>query len=172
MTQAAQFSYLAFKIFFRKSAKLPCISRVTSSTSPITPMKNTSKILLLSLGAALALAPTIRAQDQKPDAPSPERREKMRDRAEQMATELGLSDDQKAKFKDLFKQERDQMKAVHDDTTLSQDQKRDKGQEIRKNFEAQRRALMTPEQQKKADDMRAKMKEHRAAHDGPPPEKN
>ena len=136
-------------------------------------MKNTAKLFLLALGATLALAPAVRAQDEKPDHPNrEERREKMKDRAEQAAKELGLSDDQKAKFKDLFKQERDAMEAVRNDTSLSQDQKREKGQEIRKNFESQRRALMTPEQQKKADEMRAKMKEHRGGHDGPPPEKN
>lgn len=143
------------------------ISHLTDNTN----MKNTAKFFLLALGTTLALAPVVRAED-RPDGPPPERREKMRDRAEQAAKELGLSDDQKAKFKDLFKQERDAMEAVRNDTSLSQDQKREKGQEIRKNFESQRRALMTPEQQKKADEMRAKMKEHRGGHDGPPPEKN
>ncbi|HET7536846.1 MAG TPA: hypothetical protein VFJ90_10350 [Candidatus Didemnitutus sp.] len=137
-------------------------------------MKNTSKLLLLSLGACLALTPFVRAQDEKPAPPPPngERREHMRERGEQIMKELGLNDDQQAKWKDLGKQERDAAKAVRDDTTLSQDQKRDKMQEIRKNFEAQRRAVLTPDQQKKADEMRAKMKEHRGQHDGPPPEKN
>jgi Spy/CpxP family protein refolding chaperone len=157
MTHGRRDSYGCVQNFFQKVGETNAttarhIQHLTDNT-----MNNTSKILLLSLGAALAVVPAVRAQDQKPDAPSQERREKMRDRAEQMAKELGLTEDQQAKFKDLFKQERDQMKAVHDDTTLSQDQKREKGQEIRKNFEGQRRALMTPEQQKKADEMRAKM---------------
>ena len=145
-------------------------------------MKNSVKTLLFALGAGLCVFTTTRAVDAPPPPPPPpgdmppagsgkpehfRRHEK--EWGEHMAKELGLTAEQQTKMKDLQKQQHDAVKAIHDDATLTKEQKQAKIQALRKNFETQRRALMTPEQQKKADEMREKMKEHRAHHDEAPP---
>ncbi len=133
----------------------------------------TRRLLLPVLGACLALAPLSRAQQTTAPAapatetPRQEHKEKMREHREEMAKELGLSDDQKAKMKDINQQERQALKAVHDDSTLTPDQKKAKAQEIRKNFEGQRNAVLTPDQQKKSAEMKERAKEHREKHKGP-----
>ena len=142
-------------------------------------MKNSVKTLLFALCASLGVLSSVRAADAPPAPPAdlppgpPDQPEHFRhhdgERGERMAKELGLTADQQVKMKDLFKQQHDAMKAIHDDTTLTKEQKQAKSREIRKNFEDQRRALMTPEQQKKADELREKMKERRAHHDDAPP---
>ena len=73
-------------------------------------------------------------------------------------------------------QERDAVKAVHEDSTVPKDQRRAKMGDIRKDFDGQRRALLNPDQQTKFDELRAKMHDRmRDRHDGqgqdgaPPP---
>lgn len=134
-------------------------------------MKNSLKISLLCLGASLGLMPALRADDTPPTPPpaapnSPPPaggdREQMRERREERLTKaLGLSADQQTKWQSLGQQEHDAVKALHEDTTLPKDQKRAKMEEIRKDFEGQRRAILTPEQQTKFDEIIAKMREHR-----------
>jgi Spy/CpxP family protein refolding chaperone len=152
--------------------KPPGAAAVICPHSPDSTM-NTRRLLLPALGALLALAPLSRAQQATAPAapatetPRQEHKEKMRDHREEMAKELGLSDDQKAKMKDLNQQERQALKAVHDDASLAPDQKKAKAQDIRKNFEGQRNALLTPDQQKKAAELKEKAKEHHEKHRGP-----
>jgi Spy/CpxP family protein refolding chaperone len=146
-------------------------------------MKNHLKVILLCLGAGLGTLPALRADDTPPppanpapgtpDGARPDHpdREKMRER---MIKHLGLTADQQTKWQSIEQQERDAIKALREDTTLPRDQKRPKMEEIRKNFEGQRRALLTPDQQTKFDEMRAKMKERMhdrqaQGQDGPPP---
>jgi Spy/CpxP family protein refolding chaperone len=144
----------------------------------------TSPKHLLSLAGLLCLAvPFLRAADE-PAAPAPgeppkhERREHgpggpggpgaMMDRA---AKELDLTADQQAKWKEIGQQERAALEPLRADTSLSKDDKRAKAMEINKGFADQRRALLTPEQQVKFDDLRAKMRERggkRGPQDGGP----
>jgi Spy/CpxP family protein refolding chaperone len=140
-------------------------------------MKN-HRLLLLALGSTLALAPLTRADGTAPatpatpatpaESPRHERRERMREHREDMAKALGLTDDQKARTKAVNQQEKDALKAVKDDTTLTPDQRKQKASGIRKNFADQRKAILTPEQQKKADELKAQAKERHEPHDGPP----
>ncbi len=118
------------------------------------------RILLPALGALLfATSPILRAADDRPDGPPPgERRERM---AERMAEKLGLSEDQKARMKAIGDQERAEIEALHNDTSLSKDDRRAKGKAIHEKYKAQRDAVLTPEQRAKADKMREHMKERR-----------
>ncbi len=78
---------------------------------------------------------------------------------EHMAKELGLSADQEAKWKAIGQEERAAIEPVFADKSLSRDEKRAKMKEINATYADQRRAILTPEQQTKFDDLRAKMKE-------------
>jgi Spy/CpxP family protein refolding chaperone len=133
-------------------------------------MKITTKLLLPLAGLALLAIPTLRADaDAGPEA-RPEKRDRMIDRmldqrerrqemGERIAKELGLSAEQKTKMKSLLRQQRAAAEAIMDDEKLTRDQRRDKLRELGQNSENQRRAVLTPEQQKKADEMRARARE-------------
>jgi periplasmic protein CpxP/Spy len=84
-------------------------------------------------------------------------------RLEWMTKQLNLTDDQQAKIKPVLADEMKQMKSVRDDTTLTQDQKRDKMKEIHQNTDSQINDVLTPDQQKKYADLKAQQKMHHEA---------
>ncbi|MBI2498327.1 MAG: hypothetical protein HYV75_10600 [Opitutae bacterium] len=141
-------------------------------------MKTSLKHLLSLAGLLLLAVPFLRAADE-PAAPVPgdqpkhERRGERRGPGAMMehaAKELGLTAEQEAKWKEIGQQERTALQALRADTTVAKEDKRAKAMEINKGFAEQRRALLTPEQQTKFDDMRARMRE-RAGERGPRKEK-
>ena len=101
-------------------------------------------------------------------------------RTQELTRHLKLTSDQQTKVLDAFQSERSQMESLHQDTSLSQEERRSKMMEIRKNTDAQVRALLDSTQQKKWDEMQAKreqwMQDRRqgppdsgAGQQGPPP---
>lgn len=90
-------------------------------------------------------------------------RGKMENRREALYNDLNLTQDQKDKMKALDDDSFKQMKAVRDDNTLSDDQKKDKMKEIRKTQKEGRDKILTKEQSEKLD---AKMKEMRGRRGG------
>jgi Spy/CpxP family protein refolding chaperone len=139
-------------------------------------MKNSLKLILSLTGVALLAAPVLRADEPVvPPADQPaghewrkERREEMRERFQHLAKELNFTADQNAQAEVIFKQTGGAFKALHDDTSLTGDQKRAKMQELRKSTRDQLHALMTPEQQAKAKELREKHGRH---GDQPPADK-
>lgn len=120
-------------------------------------------ILISSLALGmLASIPVLRAEDapatpapeQKTDSPKAERKGPRGGRMDpdQMVAHLdealSLTADQKAKIKDLYTNAQKEMEA------LSPDDRREKGREIMKTTHDQVRAVLTPEQQAKFDEMR------------------
>ena len=87
-------------------------------------------------------------------AVDPETRAKVQEKLQQISGELNLSDDQKQQLKPILQNEFQQLKAVKDDTSLSDDQKRSKVGEIRGNAKSQMSTILTPDQQKKLDTMK------------------
>jgi Spy/CpxP family protein refolding chaperone len=146
-------------------------------------MKPNLKLIFLCLGTGLATVPALRADDTPPpppanQPPSPnqghgwgggKRGEKM---LEHLAKALNLTADQQSKWQALGQQERDAVAALRSDASVPRDQKWAKMQDIRKNFQDQRRATLTSDQQTKFDELIAKMRERRERHasqDNPPP---
>ena len=131
-------------------------------------MKSFVKTFLLTLAAGACALPVIRAEDTTPtDTPPPEHHEKghhFKDREDHMAKELGLTADQQTQMKALAEEQRKAADAVRADASLTSEQKREKVTQIRLDYKARRQALLTPEQQKKAEEMKAKAKERRQSH--------
>jgi Spy/CpxP family protein refolding chaperone len=75
----------------------------------------------------------------------------------------GLTDDQKAKILPILQAQTDQLKALHDDTSLSDDEKREKFRAIMQSTRKQIGDLLTPEQKEKLKGM------HGAHDNGAPP---
>ncbi len=93
-----------------------------------------------------------------------EARTQVQEALQRISTELNLTDDQKAKIKPILQDEFKSLQAVHQDTSLSSDQKIAKAKEIHATAKSQIQPILTPEQQTKL----ATMKEHlRQSWEGP-----
>ena len=92
-------------------------------------------------------------------------------RTEMLTRQLKLTSDQQPKVLEVLKSEQSQMESLRSDTSTSQDDRRSKMMEIHKTSDGQIRALLTPDQQKKLDEMQAKHGEwgHHEGGQGAPP---
>jgi periplasmic protein CpxP/Spy len=66
-----------------------------------------------------------------------------------LSEKLNLTDDQKTKLKPILQDQLQQMKAVREDSSLSEDQRRAKMKSIHESLHDQINAVLTPEQQAK-----------------------
>ena len=64
-------------------------------------------------------------------------------------TSLGLTDDQKTKVTPILTQEREQMRSIYNDTSLSRDDKIAKVKSIRSDTATQMKSILTPDQYEK-----------------------
>lgn len=138
-------------------------------------MKTFPQSLIALAGLLLLAAPALRAADEPaPPPPADQPKHERHERGpggpgammEHAAKQLGLTADQEAKWKAIGAEERTALQAIRADTSLAKEDKRAKAMETNKTFAAQRRAVLTPDQQTKFDEMRAKMHE-RAGERGP-----
>jgi periplasmic protein CpxP/Spy len=84
-----------------------------------------------------------------------------------LSEKLNLTDDQKAKLKPILEDEMQQMKAVREDSSLSQEQRRAKMKSIHESLHEQINAVLTPEQQAKFKQMRQEqMEKHKGMKEG------
>ncbi len=105
---------------------------------------------LVSLGLAAALAvPGVLAKPQTTPAPQTAGKEMgMHGGGLQAAVEsLNLTDDQKAKVKDIFADAKTKKQAVSSDASLSEEQKKAKMKELHTATMAKVNEVLTPEQQ-------------------------
>ena len=113
-------------------------------------------ILSLGLAAALLtpvpLLATTRSLPQVPDA----QKAAMRDALQETVNELNLNDDQKAKLKDIFSDAKAKRESIWNDTSLTDDQKKEKMKALRMDTKSKVNEVLTPEQ-------RAQLKEKREA---------
>jgi periplasmic protein CpxP/Spy len=95
------------------------------------------------------------------------------ERTRELTKHLKLTSDQQTKVQDAFVSARSQMESLHQDTSLSQQDRRNKMMEIRKSTDDQIRGLLDSNQQKKWDAMQAKREQRmdrRGGEQGPPPQ--
>jgi Spy/CpxP family protein refolding chaperone len=131
-----------------------------------TPTKRYHPSLTFAIGVMLASLPAAYAADSEA-TPSPEtRRERMEKGGDRLAEELGLSDDQKAKWKAIGEQEKSEMETLRNDGSVAKEDRRAKAGEIRQKYKAQRDALLTPEQKTKADKIHERMEKRMERREG------
>ena len=126
-------------------------------------MKKMNRNLLtaLVLTGALSLLPVSRAADNDANAKSPsgERRERIRDRLQEVAKELNLTEDQKEKLKPILHAEMEKIKELRENKDLTREQKIEKFKAIREEAAPQVKAILTPEQLEKWQKMREEFRE-------------
>jgi Spy/CpxP family protein refolding chaperone len=90
-------------------------------------------------------------------------------RTAELTRRLKLTSDQQTKVQAALQSERSQMESVHQDTSLSQQDRHAKMMEIHQSTNTQIRTLLDPDQQKKWDEMQAEREQRmQGRHQGPP----
>jgi Spy/CpxP family protein refolding chaperone len=135
-------------------------------------MKTTKHVWMavLALGSLTAFSPLTQAADEKPATPPAgrgqgERGQMMRERVQRISEELKLTDQQKEKVRAVFQEEMEKGRAVREDTSLSQEDRRAKRQKIREDMTAKMKGILTAEQwekwQKMREEQRGQMQQRR-----------
>jgi Spy/CpxP family protein refolding chaperone len=116
-------------------------------------------VLALALFAAVAGLQALAQTQSSSTAIDPETRAKIQQHLQHLSSELNLTDDQKQKIQPILQSEFQQLRTVHNDTSLSADQKQSKMQGIRDSAKSQIEPILTPDQQKKLAAMKEQAKE-------------
>jgi Spy/CpxP family protein refolding chaperone len=138
-------------------------------------------LVLLAAGVISVTAPLATAQSN--DSPPPNNQQPAQDngrwhhgppdpaqRTKELTEKLKLTSDQQTKVQDILQSEHSQMESLHQDNSLSQQDRRAKMMDIRKNSDTQIRALLDSNQQKKWDEMQAKREQWGQGHRHGPPD--
>src|SRR3984885_9337440 len=134
-------------------------------------------LLILATAGLISIAPFATAQDNpsnnQPSAPAQEHgrwhgHEDPAQRTAELTKKLKLTSDQQTKVQDALQSEHSQMESLHQDSSLSQQDRRTKMMDIRKSTDDQIRGVLDSTQQKKWDEMQAKHEGMHNGHGGPP----
>ena len=90
-----------------------------------------------------------------------DRKDIQESRLEWLTQRLNLTHDEQNKLKPILDDEAKQVRAVRDDASLSPDQRRARIQQIRKSTRPQIEAVLTPDQQKKFDQLKEERPERK-----------
>jgi Spy/CpxP family protein refolding chaperone len=101
----------------------------------------------LGLVAALAAPSAVAKSQAAPAAQAPGKGMGMHDKLQAALDSLNLTDEQKAKVKDILADSKTKRQAVLTDTSLSADQKRAKMKELHEATMTKMNEVLTPEQQ-------------------------
>jgi protein CpxP len=144
------------------------------------PMLKQLLLVLVAASLILTAATFVAAQDSQSNGqPSASQDNGMHrhgppdpaERTRELTKHLNLTPDQQTKVLDIYTSAHAKMEGVHQDTSLSQDDRRSKMMEIHKSTDEQVRALLDPTQQKKFDEMQAKRGQwQNRGQQGPPPQ--
>ena len=146
-------------------------------------------LILLAIGLVAAAVPFAAAQSSNDSAPGNQPPAQANggwhhgppdpaERTRELTKHLNLTPDQQTKVQDILQSEHSQMETLHQDSSLSQQDRHAKMMDIRKTSDTQIRALLDSTQQKKWDEMQAKREQwghngHHGEggdHQGPPPQ--
>jgi protein CpxP len=132
-------------------------------------------LLILATAGLISIAPFVRAQDNpsnnQPSAPAQEHgrwhgHEDPAQRTAELTKKLKLTSDQQTKVQDALQSEHSQMESLHQDSSLSQQDRHTKMMEIHKSTDGQIRGLLDADQQKKWDEMQAKREQRMQNREG------
>ena len=132
-------------------------------------------LLILATAGLISMAPFATAQDNpsnnQPSAPAQEHgrwhgHEDPAQRTAELTKKLKLTSDQQTKVQDALQSEHSQMESLHQDSSLSQQDRHTKMMEIHKSTDGQIRGLLDADQQKKWDEMQAKREQRMQNREG------
>jgi periplasmic protein CpxP/Spy len=105
-------------------------------------------IALAAVAGVLSLQPLTRAADTNEPAPSAAggRLAAQRERMQEIARELNLTDEQKEKLQAIIRGQMEKLRDLRQDTSLSQPEKSEKFKAIREDIIAEAKKVLTPDQ--------------------------
>jgi Spy/CpxP family protein refolding chaperone len=89
------------------------------------------------------------------------------DQIKHLTQKLSLTDDQQTKLKPILEDQRKQMEQIHNDSSLSREDRFSKMQQVRASSDTQIKAVLNDDQQKKFDKMREEQRSHMRWGQGP-----
>lgn len=125
------------------------------------------RIVIAALTSLMLMPLGMQAQDQSKDQGSQPQSgqwhgraaaQRQRQHMAMLAEKLGLTDAQKAQFQQIGRDTRKQGMAIRQDSSLPDDQKKQKMQDLRKESHKQMFSVLTPEQKEKLKQMREERK--------------
>jgi Spy/CpxP family protein refolding chaperone len=121
-------------------------------------MKNKIPVLVSVLGLAVLAGLSIAATSTPPTpAPATTGPDNPRDEFRaRLVEKLGLSADQQKKIDELRARQRTELQALNDNNALTPEARREQGRALVENYRVQMHAVLTPDQQKKVDEWRAR----------------
>lgn len=125
-------------------------------TKPLFRIKQEKLKMKKTLLFSVAMATAIGFAQAEPNQQCAPKGPKGGNRLEEMSAKLNLTADQKAKLQPIMESNRQAMKAIHEDTTSTEEQKRAKAQQQRESFKAQLSSILTPEQMQQLDSVKPK----------------
>jgi protein CpxP len=142
------------------------------------PMLKQPLLILAAAGLISIAAPFAGAQDANSQQSPPAQENGGRHhgpadpakRTAELTKQLNLTSDQQPKVLAALQSEHSQMESLHQDSSLSQEDRHSKMMEIHKGTDDQIRGLLDPTQQKKWDEMQAKREQWMQNRHGGPPE--
>jgi protein CpxP len=122
--------------------------------------------LVFSVTTAAQTSSTESKQQASPDQSQTDsagnvHRDRVDERLKWLSQHLNLTEDQKKQLRPILAGEFKQMRAVGEDASLTQDQKRERMKQIHEASRPQVQGILTPEQQQKFAQMREEAKERR-----------
>jgi periplasmic protein CpxP/Spy len=105
-------------------------------------------VALAAVAGALSLQPLTRAADTNEPAPpaSGDRAGALRERMQETARELNLTDEQKQKLQTIVRERMEKLRDLRQDTSLSREEKMEKVKAAREEITAEVKKVLTPEQ--------------------------
>jgi len=96
------------------------------------------------------------------------------DQLKHLSSKLNLSDDQQAKLKPILEDQHKQMEQIHNDSSLSRQDRFSKMQQLRQNSDTEIKSVLNADQQKTFDKMREEQrgrmnKWRKGGENAPPP---
>jgi Spy/CpxP family protein refolding chaperone len=121
-----------------------------------------SLICALLAGAMACCGTALYAQDTMSQGGPPAGHHMMSpdQRLQHMTKMLNLTADQQQKIKPILENQQTQMESLHQDTSMSQQDRMAKMQQLRQSTNQQINGILTPEQQQKFQQMQAQQREH------------
>lgn len=135
-------------------------------------------ICMLAIGSALAMTQGVFAESDvtPPKGRGPEAMnrgkwgaDELDRRLDRMTRQLGLTEEQHAKIKTILDDEYAQLEKLRGNETFNRDERRNKLQELNESTWEKIRPILTPEQQKKSEEVRKYVKERRHKQRGSKP---
>ena len=103
-------------------------------------------VALAAVASLLNVQPLARAAETNAPAPAAGAASGLRERMQETAKELNLTDEQKQKLQDILREKLEKLRGLKDDTSLTREEKMEKVKAVREEITSEVKNILTPDQ--------------------------